>query len=623
MTTRMKTSSSSRYYYYGGGAATKELLLASFLALSLLLAASSSVASAAAESNSTTVVGPFSASGLSAESVKRNFRLADITVDDGIVLKANIVEGVPSSGGKVPLIVMPSSWGLFDIEYVIPAFNISRRSGGYVVLSYTPRGWYASGGSIGIAGPDDVADVSKVIDWALQNSNADPERIAVAGISYGGGLSLQIISQDKRVRAIAAMSGWTDLISSLFPGNTRRPQVVLLLQALAALTGKQGPEMKTVLADYWANRNISGLKRYAAQRSAVNNVDKTNANGPAVYIANTYGDSFFPPNQLAEYFERLTVPHKRLELLPGDHAAAEAAGALGIQNVVWENMMLWFDRHLKGVDNGIDRAPGVQLHRLIGQGGPVDGYVDWKSVAAQSLKFSLSSNPWKEASSSSGSGGALSSLWSSFLSMFSGGRGFGSLLPPPPPQQPEGGSCSSWKITSGVNTVADSGIVLITNLLAGYSLPKTVKLGDVDPEFGAVWISSAEEASKRAKAIRIRGTPSISVAMTKKGDRGTVVAYLYDVKEGDSGVGSLLSTAVLSWLPDAPLPTATTSGGGGSYSIAKLSFRPISHDVLPGHRIALVVDTKDAGFFDENSSPETFELLCNSDSWMEIPINDN
>ena len=79
---------------------------------------------------------------------------------DGVTLKANVV--APASGAGHPAVVFPSSWGLNDLEYLAQAKAMA--DSGYVVVSYTPRGWWSSGGEIDTAGPLDMADLSKVID---------------------------------------------------------------------------------------------------------------------------------------------------------------------------------------------------------------------------------------------------------------------------------------------------------------------------------------------------------------------------------------------------------------------------------------------------------------------------
>ena len=40
------------------------------------------------------------------------------------------------------------------------------------------------------------------------------------GISYGAGISLLAAAHDRRVRAVAALSTWTDMAASLYPNGT-------------------------------------------------------------------------------------------------------------------------------------------------------------------------------------------------------------------------------------------------------------------------------------------------------------------------------------------------------------------------------------------------------------------
>src|SRR5687767_13403598 len=47
------------------------------------------------------------------------FRFVNITASDSVVLKANVIE--PTTAGRHPAIIFPSSWGLNDLEYVAQA----------------------------------------------------------------------------------------------------------------------------------------------------------------------------------------------------------------------------------------------------------------------------------------------------------------------------------------------------------------------------------------------------------------------------------------------------------------------------------------------------------------------
>src|SRR6266545_3293240 len=129
------------------------------------------------------------------------FRWIGVPAADGVRLAANVVE--PTTPGRHPAIVFISSWGLNDAEYLVQADHLARA--GYTVLSYTTRGFWGSGGQIDTGGPKDVSD--------------------------GSGIALIAAGFDPRIKAVAAMSCWVDLVDALYAGQTRHVQAVLLLQA--------------------------------------------------------------------------------------------------------------------------------------------------------------------------------------------------------------------------------------------------------------------------------------------------------------------------------------------------------------------------------------------------------
>lgn len=177
----------------------------------------------------------------------------DIPGSGGITLKGNVFTPAGTQAGqKYPLIVLPTSWGMPQIEYMAQAKLLA--DSGYVVVSYTSRGFWASGGQIEVAGPPDVADVSAVIDWALAHTPADADRIGLGGVSYGAGISLLASAHDSRVKAVVAMSGWADLIESIYSGRTQHLQAAGLLGGAGYLTGRPGPELQSILSDFLGSR---------------------------------------------------------------------------------------------------------------------------------------------------------------------------------------------------------------------------------------------------------------------------------------------------------------------------------------------------------------------------------
>nr|BFE86486.1 hypothetical protein GCM10020093_090870 [Planobispora longispora] len=184
----------------------------------------------------------------------------------------------------------------------------------------------------------------------------------MAGISYGAGISLLTSAFDRRVRAVVAMSGWADLVDSIYSGRTQHSQASALLVGSGFITGRPGADLQRYMKAFFTSdlSKESEMIAWGRKRSAGSYVSRINANGPAIMLGNAWGDSIFPPNQYAAFYDRLTVP-KRLEFRPGDHATPEATGLLGLPNDVWRNCRRWLGHHLKGEDNGIDRERPVRL----------------------------------------------------------------------------------------------------------------------------------------------------------------------------------------------------------------------------------------------------------------------
>lgn len=95
-------------------------------------------------------------------------------------------------------------------------------AGGYTVITYTARGFGASGGLIHLDHPDfEVADLTKIIDYAatlpeVQRTGDNDPVIGLAGVSYGGAVTL-FGGADPRVDAIAPAFTWNSLPHALFP----------------------------------------------------------------------------------------------------------------------------------------------------------------------------------------------------------------------------------------------------------------------------------------------------------------------------------------------------------------------------------------------------------------------
>ncbi|HEY9336212.1 MAG TPA: alpha/beta fold hydrolase [Kribbella sp.] len=481
----------------------------------------------------------------------------------GIEIGAVVLTPTGQGDGPFPLVVMPSSWGVPNVEYVGQGAKLA--TAGFQVISYSSRGFWDTGGGIDIAGPPTVADVSKVIDWADQHTPADTERVAAVGISYGAGTSLLAAAQDPRITAVGALSGWADLIRSLNPNETVSLQAVAGLLALGNVTGRPGPEMaslqtKFVTGDF--DGAIGEAKQLAPVRSAATVVDQINARRPAVFLANAFEDSIFPPTQYTDFFTALTGP-KRLLLAHGDHATPEASGAVGLPNETWSELAGWLRHYLTGTDNGADTEAPVQLKS---QRGVWRGYPSWSAVGQERTSY-LTKAGVLQAKESTG--------W-------------------------------SRTIGAGVPTVADSGVALLSGALQGLlSIPTGVVTPLVDRTFAGGWSGPAFD-----RPTVVNGSPKAHLTVKPSAASTSLFAYLYDVDA--LGVGSLISQK----------PYTLRGATPGKAVPLDVGLEATSWEVPAGHHLVLVVDTVDPRYLGRSvlGSTVTFSSPVGDPSWISVPM---
>ncbi|MEU1948862.1 alpha/beta fold hydrolase [Streptomyces sp. NPDC020125] len=424
-----------------------------------------------------------------------SIRFVDIPGDGGVKLAANVVASADADASRrLPLVVLPTSWALPQVEYLAQAKKLAEA--GYVVLTYNSRGFWQSGGKIETAGPPDIADASKVIDWALANTPADPDHIGMAGLSYGAGISLLAAGADPRIKTVVAMSGWADLVASIYGNRTQHSQAAGLLAGAGALTGRPSEEFQQILDDFFSSNlaKEKDLIAWGKKRSAAARLDRINANGAAIMLGNSWGDSIFPPNSYADFFDKLTGP-KRLELRPGDHATAELTGLLGLPNTTWSHARQWLDRYLKGERNGIDTQAPVQLMSRTARGDDYEGYPSWSAVPSEQRRVPLA---------------------------------------------------GTEKITANHDSGANAGTVLLGGALDQFlKVPPLASIPLLPRSHAAVWQTGAS-----AREQRVRGTVKLHTTVTSDRSDGTAVAYLYDV--GPLGVGKLITNAPVTFHDRTP-----------------------------------------------------------------------
>jgi ABC-2 type transport system ATP-binding protein len=118
--------------------------------------------------------------------------------------------------------------------------------GGYNVITWDPRGEFASGGQLQIDNPMfEGRDVSAIISWLtgatnpaanqVKTDNTGDPLVGMTGGSYGGGIQLTTV--DPRIDGITPEIGWNSLLSSLYPGGVFKTGWGSILAAALAFTG--------------------------------------------------------------------------------------------------------------------------------------------------------------------------------------------------------------------------------------------------------------------------------------------------------------------------------------------------------------------------------------------------
>jgi ABC-2 type transport system ATP-binding protein len=257
---------------------------------------------------------------------------------------------------------------------------------GYAVLLPSARGSGASGGTITLADRDrEGRDVAALVDvlaaepGIVLDAPGDP-RVALAGLSYGGGIALVAAGLDPRVDAAVAVATWHDLADALAP------------DAAAVGTTGTGPLKVGWTSVLFASRSLPGLadadelalgrcgrfdpavcdladraavagRLDAAGRARLAAADVTGPLPPTLLVQGV-GDTLFGVGQALANARVAAAGGApvRLRLVQGEHGQASAAIAEGDAA---RDVEAWLDRWLRG---GTDAraSDGVVVHDLAG-----------------------------------------------------------------------------------------------------------------------------------------------------------------------------------------------------------------------------------------------------------------
>ncbi|WP_369148745.1 CocE/NonD family hydrolase C-terminal non-catalytic domain-containing protein [Streptomyces sp. R44] len=537
-----------------------------------------------------------------------------IEATDGIRLSAFSLRQL--GPGPHPLVVVPAGWTPFGWPLFLRAYlALARR--GYHVLAYTPRGLGIPGlpstseGFVDVAGPHDWADGSAVIDFA--DDHLAPSVIGFLGESYGSGISQLVAAHDDRVAAVVALSTWGNLATSLYDHDTRHLAAV---KALLALTGgpvesKFDEANREILADFLADRNLDRVVEWGRLRAPESYLHLTNDNETPTFFSNTWHEGLFAVNQLLETFDGLDVP-KRLNLWIGDHAAPEGPGLIGTEpgrtNVPLAEAYAWLDHHLKGERNGVE---------------------DWEQVCNQ-VMFTYVTEPVLDPDTGEPTGENRiveeahrehRADWSRVttgvevfgLTGDGAGGTDGRLLPAGETTAPS--EVTGWRraFLAGVDTEATVMDALMkTGQAERAGSPKTYDTRKIDRRHALVWTTAPLTAheGEGASGRRVRGVPRLRLTVRSTATSACLIAHLFDVAEDDTA--RIITHEPLNVYGLTPDQDRTVTW----------KLQAAAYDIAAGHRLILVVDSKDPLYGDASvtwtqtviSSPE------DAPAFLELPL---
>ena len=579
-----------------------------------------------------------------------DYKPVSITTQDGFKLEAILFDPEPvEEGKKNPTLIFISSWGLNRFQYVVRAQDYANK--GYTVLSYTARGFWGSGGKINLAGLLDQADVSTAIDWVIANTNADPERIGLSGISYGGGLSLLGSAKDPRAKSVVAMSSWVDLAESfLGNGETIRKGAGRLLKFATRVVGRADSEQQTMFKDYLKNRTkIDQLHEIMHNSSPVNFVDGINRNQPAVFIANTLGDCLFTPNQFIGFFSDLNVP-KHLEFAAGDHAGPELPGLFGIPTEVWNRAQEWndfylLDNHARGEVVHTASIPQLMFDSIYVSGAEgedssrAEGYCSWEEVTTAMRVFTFAPGEKLLDGGSRPAPAQVASRVKTYKCASTDRVGIETssieviqtaqtppllqhhqqpphhqhlqqVVPQLPSRDPEKEDALLSTITTGKGCGVEGGIPYITSTFFSYAKKReSFRMCNINRIRAAVFLSDKVESA--GTAHHFRGIPELDLTFVPAASNGTLVVYLLSV-DRDGVWGHLFSFTPWTFKEAVP---------GQANTITAMPLTMVAYDMDEGHSLAVVLGSHDPLFLDQ--SPPGVHISFLEGMQLRMPVNDS
>ncbi|MFI8965568.1 alpha/beta fold hydrolase [Streptomyces sp. NPDC053493] len=458
--------------------------------------------------------------------------------------------------GRRPAVLLGHGFGGSKDDVRAQAEQLARD--GYAVLTWSARGFGASGGQIGLNDPRrEVNDVRGLVDWlaarpeVLLDRKGDP-RVGVTGASYGGAAALLAAGHDPRVDAVAPQITYWNLADALFPNGVFKKlwSGIFFSSGAGEATpdgcGRFSPEVCAL----YQRVAVSGHPDAAAR--ALLEARSPSAVGARIkvpaLIVQGQADSLFTLAQSDAMARAVAANGAPVAV---DWTAGGHDGGDRETGRVERRVTAWFDRYLKR-DTTVDTGPAFRVSRTGGvdstdgratlRGATADRY---PGLVAGPVALALSGPPRSFANPPGAGPPALSAV-----------PGLG----------------------GGLSQLSSLGV-------GGLSL-------DFPGQFAAF------DARPQARPMRVTGASTVRVRVTSTAPDGSAVLFakLYDV--GPDGRRQVLPAQLVT-------PVRVDDAARGRE--VTLNLPAVDHEIEAGHRLRLVLAATDLGYASP-AAPATYTV---------------
>ncbi len=249
-------------------------------------------------------------------------------------------------------------------------------SAGYVVLAPSLRGFGNSDGKVSLAGPNEINDLKTII-LAMQTGTigATPavgipvtseSRFGVTGISYGGGLTWELMrTHVAGLTAVMPIIGWTDLYQALSPNDV--PKLSFTAGLFASGYDVKNPNYAPMMFD-WLGDLLGGQPQKTRLGDSQSDIDwrsvifNTEDVTVPTFVIQGWHDYLFPAEQAISLFDQ-TNNSPFIKLYIGGLGHPPASSDITDPEALYmrAQALRWFDQWLKTNDTGILNEPRVTL----------------------------------------------------------------------------------------------------------------------------------------------------------------------------------------------------------------------------------------------------------------------